>query len=584
MASRKYTFYLCSDKNTNAATDKARLQKIGKALKEMGHKTKYVGVSPNSQWNANGCTKATDVLLFVCSGIDVGVLEEWGGTLGKAWKKKFKKAHPLMIKLMSGTEKRTVGQKRTINWGHMEGGTNTGFYQPLGRAKDAKYGTKLKNPAKYCEDHKISFIQGGGSEGIDDIIARLKNNEIQGAGISSINPKSNKTKKGYDTSNHFSAYLDVGYVIQYADGTKSNEKNILIDWSEEAPDNSNKWSNSENDKDISLSWVNNKHNKFEVELLSKIQSVEKKFDEKARKEDTNKYILKHIDFKSYIAKKDDKHTDEDESLLYDSKDQSTYKMLLYSLGVYSGEVINDKTLGVSSKSLLDGIKTILDETNYLFNVTYGTHRESDQLNFRTPEDVSSLNNISELEEFNEFINGNVIGISNIKFAPVSDMINSNLVIYKTVKKNEEKTATYHHTKTANLNNILRYGELSRVSKSDIVSSFAEARQKSWDEYMKNFNTQVTYTAKIAGFPSTKLNDYVQANMIDKRLTGAYQLCSLNLNMSIDSRPMLQTECGMGAIDNEISIYKNLEAQRKELIRFNSDINEPISFEDGANII
>ena len=118
-----YTFYLCSDKNTKSSTDSNRLKQIGKALKSMGHKTVYVGVGPNSQWNApkKGCTGSNDVLLFVVSGIDVGILEEMGGTLSNYWKSKFKKAHPFIIKLMSGTERRTVGGKKTINWGSMSG-------------------------------------------------------------------------------------------------------------------------------------------------------------------------------------------------------------------------------------------------------------------------------------------------------------------------------------------------------------------------------------------------------------------------------------------------------------------------------
>lgn len=585
-----YTFYLCSDLNTTKSNDANRLKQIGNTLKKMGHKTVYVGVGPNSQWNApaKGCTGSNDVLLMVCSGIDVGVLEEWGGTLSNYWKSKFKKAHPFMIKLMSGKEKRTVGGKKTIDWGSMSGGTNTGFYQSIGRSWDANYGYALSNPANYCKQHGISFLQGGGSGGINDILSRLKKGEIGGAGLTLTGDKTTNSLKekevttGYNDKTPFSAYLKIGYVVKDSKGNKSKIKYITVDWSEEAPDTTNKWSNSDNDgKDIKLSWVNNRHTKFEIELLNKIQSVENKLDDSSRSVDTNQYIIKTIDFISYTAKSADYNTNKDESLIYDpATDQSTHKMLLYSIGFYSGDVINDKTLGVSAKSLLDGINTVLNETNYLCNMQYGEHRESDILVFKTRDDTV-LNNIDELEEFNEYINGNIIGLSNITFSPVSDMCNTNMVIYKTVNNNKN---TYHHAKTMNVNNLLRYGELSKVNKSETITSYAEARQKSHDDYLDNFNTQVTYTARIAGLPYTQLNDYVKAVTLDERLSGAYLLASKTIHINTKTRPMVQTECGMGMIDTELAIYKNLEKQRKELVKFKADINEPISYEGEINLL
>lgn len=591
-----YTFYLCSDNNTTKSTDSSRLKQIGKTLKKMGHKTVYVGVGSSSQWNApaKGCTGQNDVLLFVVSGIDVGNLEEWGSTLGNYWKSKFKKAKPFMIKLMSGTERRTVGDKKTVHWGSMNGGTSTGFYQSIGRAGDANYGYRLSNPANYCKQHGISFLQGGGKGGINDILDRLKKGDIGGAGLNITGDKSTEDLKdkevsiGFSDNNPFSAYLKIGYIIKDKDGNKSKIRYITIDWSEEAPDTSTKWSNSDSDgKDISLSWVNNKHTKFEIELLSKIQSIEKKYDDKSRSADTNKYIIKTIDLVSYIPKKATSNTKAEknnESLLYEpSTDQSSYKMNLYNIGFFNGDIINDQTLGISAKSLLDGINTILNESNYLCNMKYGEHRESDSLNFRTRDDTQ-LNNIEELEEFNEFVNGNIIGLSNITFSPVSDMCNTNIVIYKTVSGTINKKNTYHHAKTTNVANLLRYGELSKINKSETITSYVEARQKSYDDYLDNFNTQVTYTARIAGLPYTELNDYVQAVTIDERLSGAYQLCSKTIHVSTKTRPMVQTECGMGAISTELSIFKNLEKQRKELVKFKADINEPISYEGEINLI
>ena len=595
-----YTFYLCSDRNAGSkSTDADRLKQIGTALRSMGHKTVYIGVGPNVQWSApdKGCTGTNDVLLVVCSGLDVGVLEEWGGTIGNYWRSKFKKAHPFMIKLMSGTERRTVGGNKTINWGSMNGGTNTGFYQRIGRAWDANYGYALSNPANYCKQHSISFLQGGGSGGINDIINRLKKGEIGGSGITLTSDKTTEDLKnkdvtiGYNTSTPFQGYLKIGYVVKDKDGKKSEIRYITMDWSEEAPDTTNKWGNTDEDsKDISLSWVNNRHTKFETNILEKIQSVEHKYDDKSRSADTNKYIIKTIDFVSYTYKKVDaskkksSSNKNDESLIYDpSTDQSTHKMLLYSIGFFSGDIINPQTLGVSAKSLLDGVNTILNESNYLCNMKYGEHRESDQLVFRTHDD-NNLNDINKLEEFNEFINGNIIGLSNIAFSPVTDMSNTNMLIYKTVSGGVTKKNTYHHARTSNLNNLLRYGELSKVNKSDTITSYAEARQKSYDDYLENFNTQVTYTATITGLPYTQLNDYVQAVTIDERLSGAYQLASKTIHIDVEKRPMIRTDCGMGKIDTELAIYKNLEAQRKELVKFKADINEPISYEGEINLL
>ena len=214
---------------------------------------------------------------------------------------------------------------------------------------------------------------------------------------------------------------------------KGKLKSIYIDWSSEAPSVATKFDNNYN-----LIWHNREKNIYEVNILDKIKTAEKDYAHISE----NTYYLKRVtflrDFKDQI---DDISTEEDESLAYDDKDQSSYKMLIYDLGVFNGELVKNESLGVSGKTLLDGMKNILEKSNYQFNINYAPRRDKDSLNFSEDTKETNIN-----YTFDESFNGNIIGISNVKYSPTSQLMNSSAIIFKSKIKENDPTLTYNYVK------------------------------------------------------------------------------------------------------------------------------------------
>ena len=356
--------------------------------------------------------------------------------------------------------------------------------------------------------------------------------------------------------------------IDYTVNKKNGEvKTIFVDWSSEAPSNSRKF-----DNDYGIVWQNRKKYIHEIDLLDKIKTAESDYAQTS----TNKYYLKRVtflrDFQNVI---DDIDTEEDESKAYDNKDKSSYKMLLYDLGVFSGEVAKMESLGVSGKTILDGMKTILEKSGYDWSIKYNKWRNGDVLTFTDGSD-----NEKDIKyTFNEGFNGNIIGISNVKYSPTSQLMNSAVTIFKSKKKENDPTMYYNYTKKSKIDEILRFGEQMKVENLSTETGSKEATQKAYDNLMKYFQPITTFTVKSVGLPPININDWVETKTINPLLTNEYQVASRKINIDVTDRPMIQTEFGLGDIDAPLKVKKNLAEQRKKLVREQLDLNEPVTYDD-----
>lgn len=564
MATKK-TFYIVSDNIQTKAKDKARIQAIAKAFTSIGHKAVVgaVGSNMHTKPKSYGCTKKNDVWVCVFGGACAGTIADLTGYTGFGnWFKndQLKKAS-LMFIFVSRPEGRA---------------SDIASIKKLGIAHDDNFSRKvknftgIKNPSNYLKNHNVTWIESGTTTGIVNLI---KNQNFQGSGLNlggsnqtgekEITNSYTKTH-GFDKDNPFEAYLKVDYAVNKRNG---EVKTIYIDWSSEAPSNSRKF-----DNDYGIVWQNRKKYIHEIDLLDKIKTAESDYAQTS----TNKYYLKRVTFlRDFQDVLDDIDTEEDESKAYDNNDNSSYKMALYDLGVFSGEVAKMESLGVSGKTILDGMKTILEKSGYDWSIKYNKWRNGDALNFTDGSDDEKDIKYS----FNEGFDGNIIGISNVKYSPTSQLMNSAVTIFKSKKKENDPTMTYSYAKKSKIDEILRFGEQMKVENLSTETGSKEATQRAYDNLMKYFQPITTFTVKSVGLPPININDWVETKTVNPLLTNEYQVASRKISIDVTDRPMISTEFGLGDIDAPLKVKQNLANQRKKLVREQLDLNEPVTYDD-----
>ena len=565
MATKK-TFYIVSDNIQTKAKDKARIQAIAKAFQSIGHKAVIgaVGSNMHTKPKSYGCTKKNDVWVCVFGGACAGTIADLTGYTGFGdWFKndQLKKAS-LMFIFVSRPEGRA---------------SDIASIKKLGIAHDDNFSRKvknftgIKNPANYLKNHGVTWIESGTTTGI---VNKIKNQQFEGSGLNLGGsnqtgekeiPNSYTITHGFDKDKPFEAYLKIDYAVNKRNG---KVKTIYVDWSSEAPSTSRKF-----DNDFGIIWQNRKKYIHEIDLLDKIKTAESDYAQTS----TNKYYLKRVTFlRDFQDVLDDIDTEEDESKAYGNKDRSSYKMLLYDLGVFSGEVAKMESLGVSGKTILDGMKTILEKSGYDWNIKYNKWRNGDALTFTDGSDDEKDIKYS----FNEGFDGNIIGISNVKYSPTSQLMNSAVTIFKSKKKENDPTMTYSYAKKSKIDEILRFGEQMKVENLSTETGSKEATQKAYDNLMKYFQPITTFTVTSVGFPPININDWVETKTVNPLLTNEYQVASRKINIDVTDRPMIQTEFGLGDVDAPLKVKQNLAEQRKKLVREQLDLNEPVTYDDG----
>ena len=565
MASKK-TFYIVSDNIQNKSKDKARIKAIANAFRSLGHKAVVgaVGSNMHTKPKSYGCTKKNDVWVCIFGGACAGTIADLTGYTGFGnWFRndQLKKAS-LMFIFVSRPEGRA---------------SDIASIKKLGIAHDDNFSRKvknftgIKNPSNYLTNHQVTWIEDGTTK---EIVEKIKKQQFNGSGLNlgGTNQTGEKdiTKSytityGFDKQQPFEAYLKIDYAVGKRNGTT---KTIFVDWSSEAPSTDNKF-----DNEFGIQWQNRKKYIHEIDLLDKIKSNEKDYSQTS----SQKYYLKKVtflrDFKDIL---DDKDTEEDESKAYDTtKDNSSYKMTLLDLGVFNGEITNVQSLGVCGRTILDSMKGILDKSGYDFSIRYSKYRNGDYINFTDGSDDEK----SIKYTFNEGFDGNIIGISNVKYSPTSQLMNSAVTIFKSKKKENDPTMTYRYTKKSKIGEILRFGEQMRVENANKDMGWQEASQRSYDSLMQYFKPITTYTVKSVGLPPVEINDWVATKTVNPLLTNEYQVASRKINIDVTNRPMIQSEFGLGDIDANLKVKNNLAKQRKKLVRESLDLNEPIVYDD-----
>ena len=553
------TFYIVSDYINTKSADKKRMKQIAAAFQALGHNTVIGSRDPNAHSHPEKlkCTGKNDVFVCIFGGVDIEVISDHTGYKQSNWfSKRIKKASLMYIyvKQPGGVD---VATAKKVSLCHDCKGNIPGL-------------VSISKPAQFLKNHGVTWIQDTTTNGLT---TKIRNKNFQGAGLALDGSKSSTStttqenkyvvKHGYNTTTHFEGYLKIDYTVN-----KSKEiKSILVDFASKAPDSKNSFINNDG-----LVWNNNSKYIHEIDLLTKIAKAENNPDMNRK----DKYYLKKVTLiRNFEHKKDDKKTAEvDESKLYDSKkEDSVYKLNIYDLGVFSGEKINQQTLGVSGKNLLDCVNEILNKANYNFNISYGKHRDKDTLNFTEMDNSADI-----VETFEEGFDGNIIGISNVKYSPASNLINNSIILYKSVGENSD-VGKYRYARKSRLDDVLRYGEQTHIDNMSDNTGYTEASQQSYDNLMNYYKPDTTCTVKVVGLPVADVNDYVALKTINPLLTNEYKIASKKINIKVNNRPVIQTELGCGDIDNVLKVKNNLAKQRRNLVMRKLDLNEPAQYID-----
>ena len=561
------TFCIVSDRINSKKTDIERMNKVASAFKYLGHNTRIGSRSPNAHTDPKSlkCQGKNDVFVCIFGGVDIEVLSDHTGYKQSDWfrKKQLKKASLMYIFV------------------RQTGGVNLYTAKKVGLAHDGKGNIpnlrSISKPAQFLKNHGITWIQDTSTA---NIISKIRNKQFEGAGLSLAGNKGSTTtdtqenkytvKHGYNTSEHFEGYLHIQYTV---DKSKT-PKDLYIDFASDSA-NSDKFRNPSG-----LRWENNSKFKNEIPLLKFIAEKEKNLQiyrngQVTLKTPHNYYLKKVTLVRNFEHMKDDKSTEEDETKLYDAiKDDSNYKMDLYNLGLETGEIVTSENLGAGGKTLYDAINDILGKSSYTSSIIYSKYRKDDTINFGKVYDTTNIK-----ATFNEGFDGNIIGISNVKYSPTADLINNSITLYKTLINENKEDVKYRYARKGNINDILRYGEQTHIESISDDTGYSEASQEAYDNLEKYYKPDTTFTATVVGLPPVNVNDYVATKTVNPILTNEYRVASRKINAKVNTKPVIQTEYGLGDVDNKLKVKNNLAKQRRELVKAKLDLTEPAKYVD-----
>ena len=561
------TFCIVSDKINSKKTDLDRMNKVASAFQYLGHNTRIGNRDPNAHTDPKSlkCQGKNDVFVCIFGGVDIEVISDHTGYKQSDWfrKKQLKKASLMYIFV------------------RRQGGVNLYTAKKVGLAHDGKGSVKglvsISKPAQFLKNHNITWIQDTSTA---NIVSKIRNKQFEGAGLTLAGNKGSTTydteenkytvKHGYSPSEHFEGHLHIQYTVD----TSTVPKDLYVDFASESADR-NKFRNPSG-----LRWENNSKFKNEIPLLKYIAENEKNLriyqNGKVTLKTPHKYYLHKVTLvRNFEHQKDDKSTEEDESKVYDAiKDDHNYKMDIYNLGLESGEIVTSENLGVGGKTLYDAIKDILDKANYTTSIRYSKYRKDDSISFNKVYDTTNVKTT-----FNEGFDGNIIGISNVKYSPTADLINNSITLYKTLVNENKEIAKYRYARKSHINDVLRYGEQTHIESISDDTGYSEASQEAYDNLERYYKPDTTFTATVVGLPPVNINDYVATKTVNPILTNEYRVASRKISAKVNTKPVIQTEYGLGDVDNKLKVKNNLAKQRRELVKAKLDLTEPAKYVD-----
>lgn len=345
------------------------------------------------------------------------------------------------------------------------------------------------------------------------------------------------TTTGYDKDNPFQCYIQLTYSLEPK--WKAKKYNIYLDFTQKA--NSN----------YSLSgltgfWINNSTRKSTSKNI--IKFLKSYHGDKRFYLHTVQLVTPKIKTKT--------ENDKTEWYTYDKSthDEASCKMDLYQITFDNQDLPNPSNLQSCGKSINELLGNVIDDTGYLVDMEYKTHRCDDIINFRV--DTSS----SAVFEAKEGDDNNILEWGNIGYKPISDLFNRSISVFK---GNDE---LYHYVDTREMDSIFQYHEQTTLQTFNDKTGEKEAYFNAINNKDYNPEQSYSYTITVPNYPNLRLGEVVSVVANAKKLNDLKTIESIKISYNISDIPTIRTELGLGELSLELQakqIMKKLRQSTKE---------------------
>ena len=333
-----------------------------------------------------------------------------------------------------------------------------------------------------------------------------------------------KKKKvyGYDQSKPFLAWIE----IQYSTTPTGTRKTVNIEFSANTATN--------RIGKITPIWKNGVTRQGELDVLEILEVTDPSAN----------YYLRRIALKYVVPSGND---------LYDSKtEHDSYKMALFGAGFKAGDPLTVEVLQTSGQKVADYMDTLQTRLGFDMYMIYGQNRSQDKLMLVKEESQVTL------IEFKEGIGGNVLGVANINYTPITSLKNSIIKIFKTGSN------TNSYVAKKDVASIFRFGEHQdlEVLNDDVGAYYAGYLART--DVDEKTDVRPTYTLNIEGFPDVHEGQLVISTLENQILNDMQPILSIEYEYDTDKRPSLETTVGLGEMNPDLRADLNMVALRKTI--------------------
>lgn len=578
---KRRKFYVNTDKiSRNPKPDIEYAKRVVKALKKQGYSAKYVGRGPDVKGHPNKWGKMDEysVNVHIVGGMCAGTMID----LTAPYFKRLMKGGTVIFGLRVGKPSAIPSalNKKSTDFEHLKWLPRAWDDTFSGGLKGLKYPANhlRRNNASYCYDcdhtgRNISPEQMaknlvGNTTGVFN--TKYQNNSIRpnwGNSYEVDDSDSAGTTQtfGFDKDNPFQAYIKIVFSIN----NESKRREAIFDFTSNAPDKNYSF---QTDEKVSFEWYSFKE--YRLDLVSRLREV------MMDTQHENRYYLHEIWLLDYIPIPDSANGES--SKLYDKNtDHSSYKMLVSECGFSNYEEISSKSLGLSGQTLMDGIETCMDETDFLYKVQYAPKRYNDKIIFYKDDQYTEP---ADYNIFKQGVEGNILNVTNIQYSPITTLKNSSICVYKSQEDNHnEESLTYNYTQSCYLDSVLEYGEHTVMTTASDNISDLEAFYRARTNKDFQDNMDISYSIQVAGYTGTELMDYVKTLMSNDYLNSIKRVNSIEITGNVEQRPMIKTTLGLGAIDRAMALSKKLQDDRKRARTEKAEVVGGIGYVDTSKL-
>lgn len=315
----------------------------------------------------------------------------------------------------------------------------------------------------------------------------------------------------------------------------------FIDFTAQKPDNYMTWSG------LTPLFLNNIVNTSSVNIIDRMREQWK-----------TPHVYLHRLYFEYVVGDEalwasEETTDDEGNTTVSNTDNSSHRMILQNAGFRNGTLLNPVDLSATGKTVNSVLATALESGELKMKMYPARHRRDDKVILTKDKSYEPVFTIDESK--------NVLAISSWNFTPASDFMDRSLVVFKNKMEDEEKGAVYNYTESRNPHDILRYGEINKLtSLSDDIS-----KQEAYYNAKKEFSNVVGDSMTITVFgcpPNLHIGDYVECLFEDATYNDVKEVKSIEHEFDIKQAPYIQTKLGLNRPNPELALRRKFEVDRQ----------------------